>query len=257
MQDQNKKLLARIDFLLQEPQERIFKKKNLTEENKQKILSLKDSHKGKRCFVVGSSPSLNMVDLTKLNNEFVFTVNRGYMLKEKGLLHTKFHVVSDRYTFKDSNTNVELLTDFTDNLFCYAGMECPVFNINTFYFDYVLAQLNKETVFQTDLLKPLIAYQSVIHFAIQIACYLGFSKIYLLGVDLDFANIKGHAYVETQGEKERERTASILNTKKMIIGLEKCTEWLQQHNVEIYNASPVGAVNCMARVIYNDIFNRF
>ena len=36
----------------------------------------KDIHKGQRCFIVGNGPSLNDEDLSLLENEYVFTVNK-------------------------------------------------------------------------------------------------------------------------------------------------------------------------------------
>lgn len=250
----NHNLAKRLNFLLCEPHERKYKLDNLSESNQERIQSLKNKYQGNRCFIIGSSPSLNLLDLTKLNHEYTFTVNRGYMLKEKGLLHSSFHVISDTKTFKDDGSKGELLKDFSDILFCYAGMFPPV-KMNVIYFDYILSELEKNYSFQDNLEQPLIAYLSVIHFAIQIAYYLGFNEIYLLGVDLDFLNLSGHAYVETEGEKEREKSTSIINAKKMLIGLEKCTDWLKQHNVKIFNASPKGFVNCMPRVKYEELFN--
>ena len=253
MKTENKILLKRLNFLFCTPEERAFKRENLTDQNKLKISSLKDKYNGKRCFILGSSPSLNLLDLSKLNNEFVFTVNRGYMLKEKGLLHSSFHVISDTNTFKDTNSKFEELVNFSDKIFCYAGMQPPI-KMDTYYFDYIQYQLNKEYSFQNDLLNPLIGYQSVIHFAIQIAYYLGFKEIYLLGVDLDFAQNKGHIYQETNEEVKRQFEHSIKEAKTMLYGLEKCEEYLKSQNIRLLNASPSGIVDCINRVKYEILF---
>ena len=53
-------------------------KKDLREEMS-KNRSLKNIHSGKRCFIIGNGPSLKHYDLSKLTNEFVFTVN--YMMR--------------------------------------------------------------------------------------------------------------------------------------------------------------------------------
>ena len=235
------------------PEIRAFKKRNLTEENFQKIISIKNKYKNKRCFIVGSSPSLNLLDLTKLNNEYTFTVNRGYMLKEKGLCHSNFHVISDESTFKDADSKYKNLLNYSDYLFCYGGMEPPV-DMETIYFDFLSYKWSNGVSFCNDLCKPLISYQSVIHFAIQIAYYLGFNKIYILGVDLDFAKNKGHAYIQTKGEEERQSNHSIKQAKTMLWGIERCGEWLKENNTELLNASPKGVVDCIKRVAYEDLF---
>lgn len=248
------KLLKRISFLLTSPEERRNKSVNLTQENCARVSSLKNKYQGKRCFIIGSSPSIKQFDLFKLNDEYTFTVNRGYMLSENGLMHSSFHVISDIKTFQDQGTKFELMKNFSDKLFCYAGMKPPV-KMDTYYFDYTLSELNKEIAFQEDLTKPLIAYLSVIHFAIQIAYYLGFDEMFLLGVDLDFANIPGHAYLETVGEKKREISTSVLNAEKMLLGLQKCAYYLNKNKVKIANASLRGVVDCMPRVKFEELFN--
>ena len=253
MELQNK-LHQRLSNLFCTPHERTFKIQHLTSENAEKILALEDKYKGERCFIIGSSPSLNLLDLTKLNNEYTFTVNRGYMLKEKGLKHSTFHVISDTNTFNDEESKWKEMESFSDVLFCYAGMEKPPVEIETTYFDYIQYQLNKEISFQKDMKKPLIAYQSVIHFAIQIAYYLGFKEIYLLGVDLDFAKNKGHIYQETKEESERQLNHSIKMAQTMFKGINECGNWLKDNNVKLLNASPSGIVDCIERVKYEELF---
>ena len=46
----------------------------------QRILTLKDKHKGQRCFIIGNGPSLRNTDLTLLKNEITFGLNRIYLL---------------------------------------------------------------------------------------------------------------------------------------------------------------------------------
>ena len=41
---------------------------------------LKGKHRGKRGFIIGNGPSLKNTDLTKLEDEFTFGMNRIYLL---------------------------------------------------------------------------------------------------------------------------------------------------------------------------------
>ena len=43
------------------------------------LRTLKDSHQGQRCFIMGNGPSLAKTDLSKLKNEFTFGMNRIYL----------------------------------------------------------------------------------------------------------------------------------------------------------------------------------
>ena len=121
-------------------------------------------------------------------------------MREKGLSHSTFHVMSDVNTFDDENVINEIPLDFMDKLFLYTGID--KFNPDgALYFDFY--PLGHECKFQTDLTKPLSLFGSVIFFAIQIAYYLGFKQIILIGVDLDYVSNMGHAYKETAGEVSR------------------------------------------------------
>lgn len=250
---QKSKLHERLNFLLCNQEERKNKLINLTIDNSKKIQSLKNKYFGESCFIIGSSPSINMLDLSKLNKEYTFTLNRGYLLKEKGLIHSFFHVISDINFYSDIGLEKNFLKTYSDILFCYSGIKNDI-AIDTVYFDYIQSELKNDMIFQDDLTKPLIAYQSVVHFAIQIAYYLGFTKIYLLGVDIDYEKNKGHFYNDLKGENERENI-SIINASKMLKGLELCSNWLNKKNIKIFNASPLGVVNCMPKVNYKEIIN--
>lgn len=229
-----------------------LRRKYLAENNIKTIQALKDKFNGERCFIIGGAPSLNQLDLTKLNNEFTFTVNRGYMMREKGLSHSTFHVMSDVNTFDDENVINEIPLDFMDKLFLYTGID--KFNPDgALYFDFY--PLGHECKFQTDLTKPLSLFGSVIFFAIQIAYYLGFKQIILIGVDLDYVSNMGHAYKETAGEVSRQYSHSILCCREMMQGLEVAQEFLTKEGVSILNASPAGKVDCMPRVKYEELFD--
>lgn len=248
----NQYILKRLNALIKSPYERENIKQNLTEENKQKLLSLKNAYKGKRCFIIGSSPSLKQLDLTKLNNEHTFTVNRGYKLTEQGLKHSTFHVMSDCKTFTDDKIEDEIPKDWAKFFFTYAGIKFPL--NQAFYFNYIINNKLSDFLFQTDITKNLGECGTIIYFAIQFSFYMGFKDIYLIGVDLDFDKNKGHIYKETNGETKRQEEHSINNADRMLNGIAFATEFLQNNNVNIYNASPVGIVDCMPRIKYEELF---
>lgn len=231
--------------------ERQNKKKNLTEDNLAKILLLKNKYKGKRCFIIGGSPSLEQLDLTKLTDEITFSVNRGYKMVDKGLKHTKYHIMADIHSFQDDNIASEIPNDFSDEFLIYGGIDFPDERLKTTYFDFVA---HADYIFQDDLQKPLLTRGTVIIFALQIAYYMGFSDIYLIGVDLDFSKIKGHAYKETVGEIERQSGESVKMQDIMLNSIQDCVGFLTSHGVNIYNASPVGRMDCMPRVKYEELF---
>lgn len=240
---------------LQEKQRLYFAQKHLSGNNKDKILKLKDLHKRERCFIVGSSPTLNLLDLTKLNNEYVFTVNWGFKLKTQGLRHSNYHIMSDIKTFTDDNVMLQIPYDFSDTFLIYAPIDFNETNRDVVYFDYINTREDiNHIVFQKDLTKPLIAYDTAIVHAMHFAFYMGFHNVYMIGVDLDFNNIAGHAYKETAGEHIRQQQDSVPSVQIMLEGIRVADKNFNQRGGRIYNASPSGIVDCVQRIPYEELF---
>lgn len=230
------------------------KKYNLTDNNLTKILQLKNKHENERCFIIGGSPSLKQLDLSKLNNEYTFTVNRGYQLKEKGLNHSTYHVITDKLLFMEDDITDEIPLDFMNNLLLYAGIKFRRATDNVIFYDYMHMMNYTEVKFQPDLTKVLAEGYCVIFTALQVAVYMGFSQIYIIGVDLDFNLINGHIYEETKGEINRQ-TKSHMNAQRMYDSIAYATEYADKIGIEVFNASPTGILDCMQRVNYDTLFN--
>ena len=252
LQTKNDYLLKRLNTLIKTPYERTNLKKNLTEENANNIQNLYQIHKGERCFIIGGSPSLNTLDLTLLNNEYTFTTNRGYKLKEQGLTQSNYHIMSDIYTFTEDHAEKEIPSDWAEKFIIYAGIDFPY--KNSIFFNYLISLNSSNLNFQINCVDNLSECGTVIYFALQFAYFMGFKNIYLIGVDLDFDKTKGHVYKETPGEQKRQQNHSIIYADKMLHGLEFATNFLQKNNIHIYNASPSGVVDCMPRVKYEELF---
>lgn len=232
-----------------------YREKFLCYKNVEKILSLKDKYKGQKCFIIGGSPSLKQLDLTKLNggDYKIFTVGRGYKLKDFGLLHSDFRVVSDMTGY--SEILDELDEDYSDIFFSYCGIDFANNVKELIYFDYFEAPINMDKHYQSDLTRPLFHCDTVIDFALQIATYMGFKDIYFVGVDLDFNKNSGHVYKSSAGENERQISHSKNSNLFMLSSFEFAAKYLKDKGINLYNASPSGILNCMPRVNYNDLFN--
>lgn len=244
-------MLARVNSILLSKERKQSIMKHMTEENTSNLKKLYNIHKGERCFILGCAPSLKQLDLTKLNTEYTFTVNKGYKLRDLGLEHSNYHLIMDRELLNDNGVLAELPTNFSDLFFLNAELDYEKENWNKLYVEILNSNMIK---FQEDITKPLMTTATVISQAIQIAYYMGFSDIYLLGVDLDFSKNSGHVYTSSFEEKEREKTLSIKGEKVMLDGLNNITKFLTSKGINIYNASPAGVLDCMPRVKYETLF---
>lgn len=231
------------------PKDRYYISLHTNEENSKKIKSYKNIHKGQRCFIIGGSPSLKQLDLSKLNNEYTFCVNKGYKLAEYGLKHSTYYVISDGNLVEKDRVMDDFPAEFCNQFFIGASLNFPDNKFNTTYFNY-------SYLLRKDLLDDFIFFPTptVINNALQAAYYMGFDKIYIIGVDLDYSKITGHAYQESESERQRLIEESVKNEAKMRQSMQKITNFLKSQNREVYNASPAGAVDFIPRVKYEELF---
>lgn len=148
------------------------------------LCKFKNIHKSKRCFVIGNGPSLRYEDLEKLhrNGEICFGVNRIYLAYGYTAWRPDYYVATDYFIIEKDADKIQDLpcdkfvkhlykTDWfgkKDNLYEYGG----------------LMKEGEEPQFSGDIVKGIYSGKTVVYDAIQIAAYMGFSEIYLLGVDM-------------------------------------------------------------------------
>ena len=156
------------------------------------IQAIKDIHKGERCFIVGTGPSLNKTNLSLLENETVIGMNTLFNAFDKYNFQCKYYAVSDKanawmHFYKDIlslNTTLFIGGDagaeYLDNKKTYDDIKkCKTIPVRL-----------KRTVrrgWNTDLVKGCPSCHSTCSaMCLPIAYYLGFSKVYLLGIDCDY-----------------------------------------------------------------------
>ena len=253
MQTNNNYYKERLHKIWSSPNGLENKKRNLTTDNYKKISSLKAKYNNQRCFIIGGSPSIKNLDLSKLNSEITFSVNRGYKNFDDKFTHSTYHIIQDKLLFEEDDITNEIPLDKIDNLILYAGIDFKKNDDKVIYYDYMHMMNYEHKIFEPDLTKKLVEGYSVIFTCMQIACYMAFSEIYMIGVDLDFNNIKGHSYTDIKGEKRRARK-SILNQQIMYDYIEKGVKFLNHINIKVFNASPIGCLDCMPRVNFEELF---
>jgi hypothetical protein len=147
--------------------------------------------KGKRCFIVGNGPSLNDHDLSLLKNEYTFAVNSiYYKTRETGFTPT-FFVVEDSSVIKENHQEIleyEAPFKFFPTIYQSLHPKRPgtyFFPINRGFYDkfspnYAIPR------FSTDISKIAYCGQSVTYINLQLAYYMGFTEIYLIGMDFSY-----------------------------------------------------------------------
>jgi hypothetical protein len=166
--------------------------------------------KNDSCFILGTAPSISGIDLSFINNEDVFLVNRGYLLNKQGLDCCRYYVISDKKAFESYGN--ELLNASFENFISIGDIRIPIDKINAKTLSF-LAMYNNGTenrldhgFVQDNIMQPLSNSSTVVLSAVQIAIILGYKNIYILGVDNDYSNKNNHFYLDTTEEKKHFET---------------------------------------------------
>ncbi|OGO39559.1 MAG: hypothetical protein A2W35_18900 [Chloroflexi bacterium RBG_16_57_11] len=142
----------------------------------------KDRHKGQRCFIIGNGPSLRQMDLGPLNNEFTFGLNRIYLIFPKHGFSTTYFVSVNRLVIEQCSQEILALT--MPRFISWYARDYLGFAPNLFY----VRDPNDGTLgFSTDPGKRIWEGATVTYVAMQLAFYMGFQQVILIGVDHSFA----------------------------------------------------------------------
>lgn len=154
-----------------------------------KLKELKDKYKGKRCFICGNGPSLNAEVLNVLHSrgEYTFGMNRIFKIFPQTEWRPTFYICEDPVIMENIEDEVNAIdceikfipTEFK----WYYGVDIK--NAHHFY-----KHCEKENhKFSYNAAKCLECTGTVTITCIQLAYYMGFSEVYLIGVDHNFNNM--------------------------------------------------------------------
>lgn len=167
----------------------VFSKAEILDKSNLKLASYKDKHKGQRCVIIGNGPSLNKMDLSFLENEITFGTNRIYLLFDRLKFRPTYYTSVNPLVIEQSAHEI-------------LKIKAPKFlsNKGIMFFknppeDVMFIQSLPKWHFSYDPREGLCEGWTVTFFAMQLAYFMGFSEVILIGVD--------HYFV-TQGDPNKE-----------------------------------------------------
>lgn len=237
-------------------------------ENEKKFHDLKDKHKNQRCFIIGNGPSLNSIDLTLLKNEITFGVNAIYTNHEKMGFYPTYYTVEDIFVAEDRAEEINKYnhsTKFFGNYLNY----CLKPDSNTIWMNvqFKYDDRTKLPTFSKNALRKLWTGGTVSYLNIQLAFYMGFKEVYLVGFDHSYV-IPDHAEVEgcdilSTGDDVNHFNKDYFGKGKrwhdpMVDRMEKSyirsKQVFEQNGRHIYNATEGGKLEVFERRNYSDLF---
>jgi len=228
-------------------------------ESIQRLRAFKDTHKGRRAFIIGNGPSLKHTDLTKLRNEFTFGLNRIYLLfPELGFTTTYFVSINDLVVEQCAGEIAAL--PVPKFIAWHAHRQFKTFPADMMF----LYTTYTGPGFASDMTRRVWEGATVTNVALQLAFYMGFEKVILIGVDHDFAS-KGDANktVVSTGDDPNHFSANYfgrgfrwqlpdLDTSE--IGYRKAREAYHRAGREVLDATVGGKLTVFPKTDYNSLF---
>jgi len=161
----------------------------------QRLKGYHNIHTGKRCFIIGNGPSLKQMDLSLLKNEFTFGMNRLYMAFPEMGFSTSYFVSMNDLVAEQCARDFEKLT--MPKFFSWRARKwiTPDEQTQFIYSTYT------GPGFSTDITGRVWESATVTYVALQLAYYMGFSTVVLIGVDHNFVTQgKPNSTVVSQGD---------------------------------------------------------
>lgn len=220
----------------------------------EKIKSIKNIHQNKRCFVIGNGPSLTYEDLEQLHNhnEICFGVNRIYLAYPYTNWRPDYYVAVDHVVIRNDSVKLLKLEGIKFIRHSYKFVE--EWSDNGIYEFRGLAYPPEHPQLSFDMYQGIYMGHSVVYDTIQIALYMGFREIYLLGVDMTSkieAEKEGAHFYRTPNQKE---ILGISNTKLTRKCLEYAAIEIEKSGRKLRNATRGGELKEVKRVDFDLLF---
>lgn len=234
---------------------KILKKLSFSTSAMRKIEAYKNIHLGERCFIICTGPSLRIEDVEALENEFTIGVNSIFCAYKFTNWRPTYYALVDRYIAQKYQGTYEL--DFSS--FAKQGVFINSYvkhneatNIHECYIDcrnHRRKNLLKNRIYiDNDLSIHIYDCFTVTNMAINVAIYMGFKEIYLIGADCNFEGAKMHFVDNEFDPKYAQRGRLKTEVNRSLNGYKAMKEFAEQRGVNIYNATRGGELELFERV---------
>jgi hypothetical protein len=217
----------------------------------EKLIGIKNKHLGERCFIIATGPSLTVEDLEKLNGETTFSMNSICLAFDETDWRPTYYGIQDEGVYGKMRKYINKLDAeckfISDNIL-------DAYNINIlkdhyifpidFLHHFIPNNTNYNTKFSNNIFGAVYNGYTITYSLLQIAVYMGFKEIYLLGVDCHYGNDMKHHFKE-YGQVDPD---FLIAGQRMVSAYKVAKKYASKHNIKIYNATRGGKLEEFERV---------
>lgn len=218
------------------------------------IESSKNKYSGERCFIVATGPSLRTEDLDvlKAQNIITFSVNTIFKAFKQTSWRPTYYVTDDYRAIRENSKLIESIPEIAS----FVGDTCKLFWDESHsekiikyhkHYEYFGDRLPK---FTEDFSRKSYTGLTVTYTCIQLAAYMGFTEIYLLGVDCNYINNSRNNYFFQSDKKD----SFDHQVDKTVLAYKAARKYADAHGIKIYNATRGGMLEVFERVDFDSLF---
>lgn len=226
-----------------------------------RLIGLKNCHQGQRCFIIGNGPSLRKMDLSLLKNEITFGLNRIYLLFSELGFQTTYYVSVNKLVIMQFAKDIKRLT-MPKFISWYARDEIH-FSKNVVF---IRDPQNGTLGFSKNPIKSVWEGWTVTYVAMQLAYFMGFSEVILIGVDHSFMT-KGEPNEEvfSKGDDPNHFSKDYFSkgVQWQLPDLDKsersyklAKKYYEENNRNIYDATINGNLTIFKKIDYYSLFKQ-
>ena len=233
------------------------------------LKNFKNRHTGQRCFIVANGPSLRAEDLDLLDSkkEITFGMNRIYKFFEQTKWRPTYYVCEDELIIQSQQKEINDLQAEEK----FIPIELKYFHgigVNGAKYFHINYDEKKRFPysFSTDIAQQIDCRGTVTFTCMQIAAYMGFTEIYLIGVDHNYQNtidINGNL-VHDETVKDYFCDSYDTDIKDIAVHdmgnntrayLDALAYSKRSNRIRIYNATRGGKLEVFERVDFDSLFS--
>lgn len=239
-----------------------LRKLGLLKESKfEQLRRLKNKYKGKRCFIIATGPSLTIEDVNLLKNEITIGVNSLVKVLNQMTYVPTFLGIQDSLVYQKIGAEIEksrIGKIFISDLL-YGNqvkrknseryIRYPLYNCGHLAHNY---EMPLKSGFSSDPTVAVYDGYSITYSMLQLAVYMGFSEIYLLGCDCTYDTKGGKQHFVESGHFDKHADSA---GERMIYAYTVANKILKSKypNVKIFNATRGGMLEVFPRKTLDEL----
>lgn len=235
-------------------------------ENTGRLSRLRGKHTGETVFVIGNGPSLTLDDLDAIQGRVSIASNGIFLVFDRTKYRPTYYTVEDTLVAEDRAPAIQRLTGFTRLFPRDVATHVGPAGDSTLFLNFVRSYRGFPR-FSPDLSRAAYWGGTVTFLNLQLAYYLGASKIILLGVDHNYSapapadRVQGAVITSQTADRNHFDPAYFgpgyrwhdPQTDRMESAYRAARQFLEARNVAVLNATRGGKLEVFERVDLSEV----